>query len=60
MGIVFDNPEDNTEEKLVSHVTRLAKLDTKELAKLAEKGKDDLKAKDEEVLREINAKHRVK
>jgi tRNA nucleotidyltransferase (CCA-adding enzyme) len=60
MGIVFDNPEDNTEEKLVSHVTKLAKLDTKELAKLAEKGKDDLKAKDEEVLREINAKHRVK
>jgi hypothetical protein len=38
----------------------LASLNTVELAKLAEKGKNDLKAKDEEVLKDIKMKHRVK
>lgn len=60
MGIVFDHPEDNTYEKLVSHVTELSKLDTKELKKMAEKGKSDLKEKDEEILKSIKAKHKVK
>lgn len=60
MGMVLEDPTQNTEEKLVSHVTNLSKLDMKKLKELSEKGKVDLKNKDEQVLKEINQRHRVK
>ncbi len=59
MAEVFENPEINTEEALVSYATNLIKLDIKELKKLAEKGKLEKDKKEIAEVQKINAKYKV-
>jgi tRNA nucleotidyltransferase (CCA-adding enzyme) len=60
MGEVFDDPSLNDIEILSKRAKELVNLDIKELSQLAEKGKNDLKDKDEQLLDKINKKHNVK
>lgn len=56
---VLENPTKNTEEDLQKMAINLAKLDTTELKKLGEAGKDKKEEEDERVLAEIRKKHWV-
>jgi hypothetical protein len=60
MGEVIEDPKLNTEELLISRIAEMVKIDLKELKILAEKGKDTLKEMDEEVIKDINKKHKVR
>jgi tRNA nucleotidyltransferase (CCA-adding enzyme) len=59
MGIVLENPQENTEDKLVSHVTKLQKLTLEELKQEAEKGKVQIQEKNIDLKKQIQKKHRV-
>jgi hypothetical protein len=59
MGEVLEDPALNTEEKLVSRVTELAKFDIPELKKLAEKGKEEIEEEQEKKNKQIRKKFKV-
>ncbi len=56
---VLEDPTKNTEESLEKMAQRLATLDTAELKKLGDAGKDKKEEEDEKVLSEIRKKHWV-
>ncbi|MCX6712498.1 MAG: HD domain-containing protein, partial [Candidatus Vogelbacteria bacterium] len=56
----LENPEINNEEFLVKRVGELAKLSEKDLIELAEKGKDKKEEIEQEELKKIRDKYRVK
>lgn len=57
---VLEKPELNTSEHLVSRVTELDRLDLKELKVLSDRAKELATAVDQDKIKEINAKYRVK
>jgi hypothetical protein len=59
MGEVLEDPALNTEEKLVSRVTKLAELSLGELKDLAEKGKEELEEEGKKKQKEIKKKFKV-
>jgi poly(A) polymerase/tRNA nucleotidyltransferase (CCA-adding enzyme) len=59
MGQVLDDPTLNTEEKLVTRVTELAKLEIATLKSMADHGKEEMQDKEIEKEKEIRKKFKV-
>jgi poly(A) polymerase/tRNA nucleotidyltransferase (CCA-adding enzyme) len=57
---VLENPDLNTKEFLIKKVKELAKLSDKELAKIGEMGKERKEKAEEEELKKIRSRYRVK
>jgi tRNA nucleotidyltransferase (CCA-adding enzyme) len=59
MGEVLANPELNSEDILVSRVTELAKLESKELRELAQEGREELEDVEKQKSKDIKKKFKI-